>query len=105
MHPGERPALKELTDRYPELAEEIRELFPAMVRVEQAEGGRPGEEKKEATEDSRPANPPLRQIGDYRILDRSLRTSDARSGPERRVQRSSGHHRDSDLRPFPAPCA
>ena len=37
---GERPALKEYTDRYPELAEEIRELFPAMVKVEQAEGGR-----------------------------------------------------------------
>ena len=29
---GERPALKEYIDRYPELAEEIRELFPAMVR-------------------------------------------------------------------------
>ncbi len=34
---GERPALKEYTDRYPELADEIRELFPAMVKVEQAE--------------------------------------------------------------------
>ena len=41
---GERPALKEYTDRYPELADEIRELFPAMVKVEQAEGGRQGEE-------------------------------------------------------------
>ena len=63
---GERPALKEYTDRYPELAEEIRELFPAMVKVEQAEGVRQGEE--EPTGDSRAANPPLRQIGDYRIL-------------------------------------
>ena len=33
---GERPALKEYTDRYPDLADEIRELFPAMVEVEQA---------------------------------------------------------------------
>ena len=64
---GERPALKEYTDRYPELAEEIRELFPAMVQVEQAEGGRQVEEEKE-TGDSRTANPPLSQIGDYRIL-------------------------------------
>jgi len=64
---GERPALKEYTDRYPELAEEIRELFPAMVRVEQAEGVRPGEDE-EVTGDSRAANPPPRQIGDYRIL-------------------------------------
>ena len=63
---GERPALKEYTDRYPELAEEIRELFPAMVKVEQAEGGRPVED--EQTGDSRAASPPPRQIGDYRIL-------------------------------------
>ena len=40
---GERPALDEYTDRYPELADDIRELFPAMVRVEQAEAARPGE--------------------------------------------------------------
>ena len=35
---GERPALKEYIDRYPELANDIRELFPAMVKVELAEG-------------------------------------------------------------------
>jgi eukaryotic-like serine/threonine-protein kinase len=64
---GERPALKEYTDRYPELAEEIRELFPAMVEVEQADGDRQGEEEKE-TGDSRTANSRLSQIGDYRIL-------------------------------------
>ena len=32
---GERPSLSEYTDRYPELAEEIRELFPALVMMEQ----------------------------------------------------------------------
>ena len=32
---GERPALKEYTDRYPHLADEIHELFPAMVEIEQ----------------------------------------------------------------------
>ena len=32
---GERPSLQEYIDRHPELAEEIRELFPAMVEVEQ----------------------------------------------------------------------
>ena len=63
---GERPALKEYIDRYPELAEEIRELFPAMVKVEQAEGVRQGED--ESRRDSRAANPPPSQIGDYRIL-------------------------------------
>ena len=30
---GERPALKEYTDPYAELAEEIRERFPAMVKA------------------------------------------------------------------------
>jgi hypothetical protein len=64
---GERPALKEYTDRYPELAEEIRELFPAMVEVEQAEGGRQAEEV-ERTGGFASANPSLSQIGDYRIL-------------------------------------
>ncbi|MFI5460389.1 MAG: WD40 repeat domain-containing serine/threonine protein kinase, partial [Isosphaerales bacterium] len=62
---GERPALKEYTDRYPKLADEIRDLFPAMVKVEQAEGVGQGEKQ---SGDSRGANPPLRQIGDYRIL-------------------------------------
>lgn len=32
---GERPALQEYLDRYPHLAEDIRELFPAMVEMEQ----------------------------------------------------------------------
>jgi eukaryotic-like serine/threonine-protein kinase len=64
---GERPALKEYTDRYPDLADEIRDLFPAMIRVEQAEGGRQGEAEGPAR-DPRAASPPPRQIGDYRIL-------------------------------------
>ena len=64
---GQRPALKEYIDRYPELAEEIRELFPAMVQVEQAEGGRQGQDLDQ-TGDLRTANPSLSQIGDYRFL-------------------------------------
>ena len=31
---GERPALTEYTDKYPELAAEIRDLFPALMVVE-----------------------------------------------------------------------
>jgi serine/threonine protein kinase/WD40 repeat protein len=31
---GERPSLGEYTDRYPELAEQIRELFPTLVVIE-----------------------------------------------------------------------
>jgi serine/threonine protein kinase/WD40 repeat protein len=53
---GERPSLQEYTQRYPALAEEIRELFPAMVEIERAEVR------------TEPATLPLRQVGDYRIL-------------------------------------
>ncbi len=53
---GERPSLKEYTDRYPDLADDIRELFPAMVRVEQAEVGRQGMDE-ERTGEARAANP------------------------------------------------
>lgn len=34
---GERPSLKEYTDRHPELAADIIVLFPAMVDLERAE--------------------------------------------------------------------
>src|SRR5437763_12928919 len=65
---GERPSLKEYTDRYPELAEDIREHFPALVTVEQTEGVVP-QGAEEVTGVVRAANPPpLRQIGDYRIF-------------------------------------
>jgi hypothetical protein len=62
---GERPALEEYTGRYPELAEEIRELFPALVKVEHAHGLRQDDGE---TGYYRAANPQLSQVGDYRIL-------------------------------------
>ncbi len=36
---GERPALTALVERHPELAEQIRELIPALVELEQLGGG------------------------------------------------------------------
>src|SRR5262245_24599584 len=62
---GERPSLREYTDRYPELADEIRELFPALVQVEQVE--EICQDRDEA-EWARAMVPPLSQVGDYRIL-------------------------------------
>ena len=62
---GERPSLQEYTDRYPELAADIRELFPAMVEIEQVK-----EDDRLAAEPAvagRAGQPP-RQLGDYRIL-------------------------------------
>src|SRR5215472_4071965 len=61
---GERPSLEEYIDRLPEMAEEIREMFPALVEVEQVE--------RDVRDDAHPQQPLavacLRQIGDYRIL-------------------------------------
>ena len=59
---GERPALSEYIRKHPELAEEIREVFPALVMIEQL---------KPATSDEvsalSGASVPDR-IGDYRLL-------------------------------------
>src|SRR5215470_6195744 len=61
---GERPALQEYIDRYPELADDIRELFPAMVEIEQVK-----EEHEEGAEHAdAPTAPALQQLGDFRIL-------------------------------------
>lgn len=61
---GEHPSLREYTDRHPELAAEIRELFPAMAQVERIEDFRNGV----LAEAPPPARPALSQVGDYRIL-------------------------------------
>jgi WD40 repeat protein/serine/threonine protein kinase len=57
---GERPTLHEYLERYPNLADDLRELFPALVQVEQVK------DDQEAL--TTPAPPPLRQFGDYRVL-------------------------------------
>src|SRR5215472_15605761 len=64
---GERPALAEYLQRYPEWAEEIREVFPALVMIEQLKPA-PGElTGSDRAGGSAPAGPPAR-LGDYRIL-------------------------------------
>ncbi len=64
---GERPALSEYVGRRPDLEREIRDLFPALVMMEEAVPSGP------TTDGARPpagatAAPPLRRLGDYRIL-------------------------------------
>jgi WD40 repeat protein/tetratricopeptide (TPR) repeat protein len=63
---GERPALREYSDRYPELADEIRDLFPAMVEVEQAKEIC-HDWDDDAAERAGAMVPPA-QVGDYRIV-------------------------------------
>src|SRR5262249_25626367 len=61
---GERPGLQEYVDRLPAMADEIRELFPALVEVERVD-----EDRHEAPGPaSPPAGPIPGQLGDYRIL-------------------------------------
>src|SRR5437588_9020844 len=66
---GERPPLKEYIDRHPELAAEIREVFPAMAMMEniavadesvEARGKEPAAGSQESQA--------LKQLGDYRII-------------------------------------
>ena len=66
---GEHPPLSEYTERYPEHAEQIRDLFPALVMMEQIAPGSesgplPGLERLPR---QRPGEHPER-IGDYRLL-------------------------------------
>ena len=61
---GERPALQEYIDRHPELADDIRELFPAMVEIERVEEAR----REPAGSRVQAQTPSLRQLGDYLVL-------------------------------------
>jgi WD40 repeat protein/serine/threonine protein kinase len=64
---GERPALSEYTGKYPQLAQEIRDLFPALVMLEDV---RPAPQPTDNHGDRREAamRRPLERLGDYRIL-------------------------------------
>src|SRR5437660_1351670 len=61
---GERPALREYVDRYPELAQEIREIFPAMALMENIGLA----DESVAGAPAAPEAPALEQLGDYRII-------------------------------------
>jgi serine/threonine protein kinase/WD40 repeat protein len=71
---GEYPSISEFVDRYPDLAGEIRELFPALAEIERA--GPPGKRApshanatftENSTARGDPGDIPER-LGDYRIL-------------------------------------
>ena len=61
---GERPSLQVYVDRHPELADDIRELFPAMVEMELVKG----DHQEAADQAAVPVASALRQLGDFRIL-------------------------------------
>jgi serine/threonine protein kinase len=66
---GERPALSEYTERHPEFAEQIHDLFPALVMMEQIapQGDSSAAFSFGAPAPGRPGRNP-EQLGDFRIL-------------------------------------
>jgi eukaryotic-like serine/threonine-protein kinase len=64
---GEKPSLQEYVDRYPHLAADIRDLFPALVKMEKV---RPqtGDATGEFTGTIEETEKKLERLGDYRIL-------------------------------------
>src|SRR5207248_1421498 len=61
---GERPALQEYIDRHPQLADDIREFFPAMAEMEQVK-----DDRQEVSEPKAAGPlPPLERLGDFRIV-------------------------------------
>ncbi len=93
---GERPSLSDYVRRYPEHAERIQQIFPAMVAMERL--GSVEEWSGTAAEAHRGPEPPLDRLGEYRIL-REL----ARGGMGivyEAVQESLGRHVALKVLPF-----
>src|SRR5690349_1320854 len=71
---GERPAIAEYVEQYPEWAEEIRELFPALVMMEQLKPaievptGSLEEPSARPDSGSRPAPRHPERLGDFKVL-------------------------------------
>jgi serine/threonine protein kinase/WD40 repeat protein len=65
---GQRPALREYVERYPELAAEIRAVFPAMAMMEQIALADESLEGDPTGAAPAAAAPPPQQFGDYRVL-------------------------------------
>jgi serine/threonine protein kinase/WD40 repeat protein len=64
---GERPAMSEYTQRHPELADQIRDLFPALVVMEDL-GSVDGQPTGPLAAQAAGQNAVPRQLGEYRIL-------------------------------------
>ncbi len=61
---GERPSVTEYAERHPDLADQIRELFPALVLMERAGSGDDGAPGGAVTADGKT----LERLGEYRIV-------------------------------------
>src|SRR3984957_2789546 len=64
---GEHPDLGEYTDQFPQYAEAIRDLFPALVLIEQVKPG-DGDQTGTASGGAAAEGRRLERLGDFRIL-------------------------------------
>jgi hypothetical protein len=67
---GERPSLREYTDRYPLMADEIREVFPALAMLEKiaVDDGPATAAQFPGIAAVKPITPTATQLGDFQIL-------------------------------------
>jgi eukaryotic-like serine/threonine-protein kinase len=65
---GERPSVEDYAAQYPELADEIRELLPALVMLEQAKPAVAPAAGTNGGPDATASGPAPHQLGDYLIL-------------------------------------
>src|SRR5215470_15011634 len=65
---GEHPTLQDYLERHPELAEEIRDLFPALLMMEDLGESSGAATGSRAAEDGLAVAARLERLGDYRIL-------------------------------------
>src|SRR5262249_3652318 len=63
---GQRPSIEEFARRFPEHADDSREMLPALVLMEQAKSAETPTREGQARASAAAA--PLRQLGDYQIL-------------------------------------
>ncbi|MFI5455437.1 MAG: protein kinase [Isosphaerales bacterium] len=65
---GEHPSLSEYLTLYPEHAEAILQLFPALLKLEQLKPAEPGGPDPTTESTPSPSSPVLNELGDFRIL-------------------------------------
>jgi serine/threonine protein kinase/tetratricopeptide (TPR) repeat protein len=63
---GQRPSVEEFARRYPEQADEIREMLPALMVMEKARSA--DDSPAQGRAQGSAATAPLQQLGDYQIL-------------------------------------
>ena len=63
---GKRPSVEEFARRYPEHADDIREMLPALVLMEKAKSA--SDSPRTAARGLAAHAAPLQQLGDYQIL-------------------------------------